>query len=558
MHNNNSSGSSSIISSNELEILQKCISKVAKGKTVAAACIYGSRAAGYARPDSDIDILVVLENYQYLLKYVYLNESKMDVSALVVDKKSLERDAKGGFLGEFVAGRLLHIYEPISGAGFLSNIERIYKRRVILEEVQEIVNSASVLSTEILFPLEYVVFSKIKRRMLLYPSAAYSYYLTYTTAANYKQNLEFTLNGYQRALDDIMNQEELFTRRGDLLCISEKHILVERGKIRLKMAKRLQEFNSYFVQTYAGRRIFHLAVKEAESKIRRHIKQQIQLPDFMSSPKKMYWQLPEGRMIVDTKDWLDELARPLGKKYSVYKKRLGNVNSRTMLYILKHDLGEYKIVVKEFAKTKAIKWAALSLWTAPVKRFKADPLFRLGSEYKAIRYIRSLGLQTPALEAVVLDRKLLVTRFIQGRTLSDVIKACIRGKSDDGWLYRAAGQMARIHNDGSSLGNIKPKNIIIGDDNGLLYFTDVEQFVFKGGDQVWDLAEFISWGLKSTHNTDMAAKVVREFLEGYMQIAGSSNVKRLSKSRRYIESFYPVLVPSVAHAIKKEIKNIVG
>ena len=123
----------SSVSSEELDTIKKCVSKVAKGRTVVAACIYGSRAAGYARPESDIDILIVLENYPYLVKYVYTSEPGMEVSALAVDRKSLERDAQGAFLGEFVAGRLLHVYEPIAGSDFLFNVERIYKRRVILE-----------------------------------------------------------------------------------------------------------------------------------------------------------------------------------------------------------------------------------------------------------------------------------------------------------------------------------------------------------------------------------------------------------------------------------------
>src|SRR4029077_6539813 len=115
-------------------------------------------------------------------------------------------------------------------------------------------------------------------------------------------------------------------------------------------------------------------------------------------PSRAYWRLPEGRLIIDSKDWLGDLG------YSVTRKRrLGNVNSRTMLYVLSD---ERKIAVKELAKTKAVKWAALNLWTAPVKKFRIDPLLRLGTEYKAIRYIRNLGLYTPAIEAVVLDRKL--------------------------------------------------------------------------------------------------------------------------------------------------------
>ncbi|HKZ61988.1 MAG TPA: nucleotidyltransferase domain-containing protein, partial [Nitrososphaera sp.] len=345
----------SSVSPQELEVIRKCIGRVAKGRAAVAACLYGSKVAGYARPDSDIDLLVVLENYPYLVKYVYLRESVMEVSALIVDRRALERDAQSAFLGEFVAGRLLHVYKPIAGAEFLARVERIYKRRIILEEVQNIVDFANVLSTEILFPLEYVAFSKIRRRMSLYPSAAYSYYRTYAEGG---RNLEFALDGYSRALEDIAAEDsDLLATHGNLLRISEKRVLVEKeGRTRLKLSKRLQEFSSYFVQTYAGRRIWHLAVREAESKIRRHARQQAKLPDFMACPKGAYWKLPEGRLIVDSKDWLYDLAGPLGK-YSVAKKRrLGNVNSRTVLYVLEHGSGEYKIAVKELAKSKAVKW----------------------------------------------------------------------------------------------------------------------------------------------------------------------------------------------------------
>src|SRR2546428_7753983 len=233
----------SSISPQELEAIKKCIVRVAKGRSVIAACLYGSRVAGYARPDSDVDVLVVLEDYPYMVKYVYFSESGMKVSALAVDRTAVERDAKSAFLGEFVVGRLLHIYYPIANAEFFVAVEKAYKRRVILEEVQDIVASTGVLSAEIIFPLEFVVFSKVKHRSSLYPGAAYSYYKTYT--AN-NRNLEFALEGYRRALDDIVvGDNELFAARQDgLLQISDKHIFVERDKTRLKLTTRLQEFSS--------------------------------------------------------------------------------------------------------------------------------------------------------------------------------------------------------------------------------------------------------------------------------------------------------------------------
>ncbi len=537
--------------------MRECIGKVAKRHTVSALCIYGSRVAGYARPDSDIDILAVLENYPYVVKYAYFTKEGTKLSVLAVDKKALERDAKTGFLGEFVVGRLLHIYEPIVNAEFFGTIERIYKRRVILEEVQDVVSTAGVLSTEINFPLEFVVFSKIKRRMSLYPSAAYSYQKTYynnDNTMNNKRNLEFALDGYQKALSDIIAEDNgLFVARSDdLLQISDKRVLVEESRTRLKLTRRLQDFSSYFVHTYAGRKIMHLAIAEAESKIRRRAKA-VNLPKFMACPRDAYWKLPEGKLVVDGRDWLGDLG------FSVIgKKRLGNFNSRTVLHEL-HD--GRRVVVKEVAKTKAAKWAALSIWTSPIKmRFRVNPLLRLGFEYKALRYIRSLGLQTPRILAIVLDRKILVTQFIEGMTLAEMIKEYLRGKGDENpslLLNQAGEQIGKVHSSGGAFGNVKPKNIIANRDSGDLYFTDVEQFVFQGGDPAWDIAQFVSWSLKGNPDAERAADVAREFLHGYAGATGTANIVRLFKNRRYLESFYPVLKPTVARAIKKEIKEIV-
>jgi tRNA A-37 threonylcarbamoyl transferase component Bud32/predicted nucleotidyltransferase len=546
----------SSVSPEELKVIQKCIRKVAKGRTIVAACIYGSRVAGYNRPDSDIDLLIVLEDYPYVVKYVYYRESSTKVSALAVDRNALLRDAQSAFLGEFVVGRLLHIYEPILNAEFLAMIEHTYKRRVILEEVNDILESTGVLGTEILFPLEFVAFSKIKRRMSLYASAAYSYYKTYTTS---KRNIEFALKGYYKAVEDILAENgDIFTARQDgLLQISDKHVFVDKGQIHLKLTKRLRELSSYIVHTYAGRKIMHFAINEAESKIRRRVRLMTRPPDFMLCPRKAYWRLPEGILIIDGRNWLQELAQHLGT-YSVTKrKRLGNKrSSTTTMYLLKDGSNEYKIAVKEIAKSKALKWAMVSLWNEPVKRFRMDPLMRIGSEYKAIRYMRSIGLKTPRIEAVVLDRKLLVTEFLDGLTVADVIRNRLGGKGETSLVRKAGAEIAKIHTAGATLGNIKPKHIIVKEND--LYFTNIEQFRLNAGDPAWDVAQFISWGLKNSRDNKIAATITRDFIEGYMSIKNSNNILSLTKSKEYLESFYPVLAPSITHTIKNEINAIAG
>ena len=552
-------------SAEQLKIIGNCVSKIAKNNRIVGVCIYGSKVAGYSRPNSDFDIIVVLENYSFVVKYVYLKESKIEISALIVDRESLEKDARTAFLGEFVIGRLLHIYDAIVNPEFFKRVETIYKRRVILEEIFDIVRSANILSTEISFPLEFIMFSKIKKRSILYPNAFYSYYKIYN-CENADRNVSFALDGYQRALNEIQREDrELLDKSssGGLLQISEKRILINKnGRIAsLKLGKKLQDFSSYLVHAYAGRVTFRYAVKEAQSKIHRQKKQQLNLPMFMSSPKQSYWKLPEGILIFDSKNWLDLIAKKVHfQRYSISNKhRLGKIDSRTIRFALTNldDNTEKIIVVKDYAKTKGVKWAALSIWTSQVKRLRVDPLFRLGNEYKALRYLRNLGLNTPAIESVILGKRMLVTEFIKGNSIADAIKYCL---NEDGeynntnWIKIAGEQIARIHNDKSTLGNIKPKNLIIR--GNLLYFTNVDQFGFQSGDPIWDIVQFLCRGLKQTGNSVVAKKVVKEFLLGYSNEITTEHIKKLSRSKRYVESFYPLISPVVARSIKREIGEL--
>jgi tRNA A-37 threonylcarbamoyl transferase component Bud32/predicted nucleotidyltransferase len=554
------------ISSEYLKIIDNCLNKIARNNKIVGVCLYGSKVAGYSRPNSDFDIIVVLENYSFIVKYVYLKESKIEVSALLVDRQSLEKDARTAFLGEFVVGRLLHIYDAILNPDLFKRIETIYKKRVIIEEIFDIVRSNNILCTEISFPLDFIMFSKIKRRSILYPNALYSYYKIYN-CENASRNIDFALDGYRRALNEILNEDkELLDKNpsDNSLHISEKRILVKKnGKIdSLKLGKKLQDFSSYLVHVYAGRVTFRYAVKEAQSKIKRQKKHELNLPRFMSSPRESYWKLPEGVLIFNSRRWLDIIANNVSfQRYSISnKRRLGNVDSRTICFTLKNldDNGHKMIVVKQYAKAKGVKWAALNVWTSQVRRFKVDPLFRLGNEYKALRYIRNLGLNTPIIESVILGKRLLVTEFIKGNSLADVIHYSLN--KDDEYnnidLIKAAGeQMATIHNDKSTFGNIKPKNLIIRGNS--LYFTGVDQFGFRSGDPIWDIVQFICRGLKQTTNSTVASKIVREFLLGYSNEMTVEYIKKLSRSKRYIESFYPLLSPAVARSIKKEIRAFI-
>jgi predicted nucleotidyltransferase len=67
---------SSSLSSQESMSIKKYIDKLVRNRKLAGACLYGSKVAGYGRPNSDIDIIIVLEDYpmskKVMLRYLHL------------------------------------------------------------------------------------------------------------------------------------------------------------------------------------------------------------------------------------------------------------------------------------------------------------------------------------------------------------------------------------------------------------------------------------------------------------------------------------------------------
>jgi tRNA A-37 threonylcarbamoyl transferase component Bud32/predicted nucleotidyltransferase len=556
---------SATVSNEQLGIIKRAVARIAKKYKVAGFCLYGSRVAGYSRPDSDFDVIVVLQDYPYAVKYIYTVEQNMKISALVVDLARFRKDAESSFLGEFVIGRLLHIYEPVQNKELFELLEVVYKKRVILDEIYNIVKSTNVLSTQINFPLEYIMFSKVRYRSLLYPNAAYSYFQIYA-GKNSQYNIEFALNGYQKALEGILtyDKELLNTERSDgAIQISERRIDVQKNQkiASLKLTKKLQEFSSYFIHAYAGRHTLHHVVKEAESKISRHKANRVTLPKFISNPKDFYWHLPEGHIITDEKNWLDKLAKLNGfSKYVISKKRvLGTRNNSTVLVIIEdpnnHNVSK-SLVVKNMATTKRASWRNLGRLSSPMNRSKVHPLFRLGNEYRALRHIRSMALHSPMIQSIVLDKTILVCEFIEGELLSDILKRFCSNKNNSDqnleWIDMAGQHIGKIHAHKCTLGDIKPSNLIIS--NNILYFTGLDQFNFNSDYPLSDIIHFLGSTLEGiSGNTFVAKQILEEFFEGYSKQMPADLIKKFVRSEYFSEVLHTNFSPTIAETIKEEL-----
>ncbi|MDG6915860.1 MAG: hypothetical protein JRM90_07830 [Nitrososphaerota archaeon] len=538
----------------EVERLMEVAHKVVGpgGRPVAVAA-YGSKVAGYARPDSDYDLIVVADKFKGRVRYRYVN-SPVTASALVVEAKLLERDAVKAYLGEFVSGRLLNVYEPVLNPDLMLHAEVESKKRVLAEEILEVESQYGEFAQDLVIPLEYFLFNKLHKRALIYPPALYSYIKTYSCPSA-QENKRFSLRGFAEAASSLQASGvlRLEERDGGL----QVRLLGEGLKGRA-FARLLSLFNlttrgvrQYAVHGYAGRVGFNVFKDEALSKVKR-MQAKADPPEELEEPKSLL-RLEEGVALPKTDQMVERLASLAGlASYRKTEKTLGEVYSTARLVTLRGpDGAEARFVLKRFADIRSVKWAILNVWT-PAHKFSTSPQARMHREYYASLALRSKGVAVPRILGAVLDERALVKEFVEGKRLSDAVQSILDGRTEDVAVVERFGEaVAGVHRAGFALGDSKSSNVIVGGD-GALYFTDLEQAT-EGGDQAWDVATFVYYQAKLSLKEAGMRKVADAFLKGYRRVNGVENIARAG-AQRYVAPFRPLTAPGLLKTVRESLE----
>ena len=539
------------VRADEVEAVKKVIAPIIEKKAIAGICLYGSRVAGYAKADSDYDVMIAIEEYRPLVRYKYLQD-EVSVSALLVDAKALKDDAEKAKLGEFVVGRLLNVYEPIYGAEYLRHVEVLYKKRVVLEALRDLASTYGELSTILLIGSEFFLFDKLKKRAAIYPPASYSYINTYS-GPNGVRNLEATLRGFKEALKEI-EYEGLITLVDGRAKIKRLGIRVSQmGKILSLITYASRGITQYAIHSYAGRVGLDVIGKEVFSKISRS-RSVGEAPTLLKHPMDSF-SVSEGRLVVECDDWVKDVVQHFGFKPPAETKfkRLGEFYSTTQMLEVSDGTRSLKVVVKRFKNLSAFKWALLNMWALPTKRFEQNPDARMAYEYSAILKLREIGFNTPRILLLYLSDRILVTEFIQGKNLGEVITHYLNGESDDLEAVRLYGKtLAELHNKGYTLGDAKPSNTLYY--GSRLYLTDLEQ-AMEGGDPSWDIAEFIYYAIKLTPFSGRIQDFITVFKEGYLSV-GERRALIEAASPKYLKPFLPLILPDVVKIIRGSLANV--
>jgi len=530
------------------ELLSELREEIAKlfPHGVTAACLYGSHAAGYARKDSDFDLIVVLERLREGVRYRYARKPP-SISLLLVDKESLLKDAKRGFLGEFVIGRLLNRYIPVVGEEFLREVETIYKERVIREELDELLAEHGEFVDFLKIPLEYFLFSKLKKRAEAYPIVRYSYGMTYSGSLK-QENLKFTLEGFRRAA------HRLAERR--LVGFDREHVKVLRAKKVLLFPLLLRRMTTvtlqYLVHMYSGRVGADVVLREIVSKARRAGKT-VKVEE-LTHPKRLL-RSDEFVLIADVKDWVSYLCRSLGFEAQEYRSKsittgLRRLFTTVKLLTVKGPGFEKKFVVKRFRDVRNVKWVFLTI-TRPIRGFSLSPVRRMANEVMYNLRLRNLGFSVPRLMAVDINRLQLVSEYIEG----DRLDKLIREKSPMALptLEAFGRELGKIHSLGISIGDTKPENLLVS--RGVIYITDLEQASEE--DLVWDVAEFVYFSSSFSIDRKWLSAAMAEFARGYLKTGRKEHLER-ALSEKYALPFRILSSPLVLREVSKSLRRVIS
>jgi tRNA A-37 threonylcarbamoyl transferase component Bud32 len=519
-------------------------SSLVDNSKISALCAYGSKVAGYARDDSDYDILIVLKRFGEGVRYRYV-DAPVAASALIVDEDLLNQDAGSSYLGDFVVGRLLNIYEPIAGPALLRTVEVGYKRRVLLEALLELSADYGEFGRHLVVPYEYFLFDKLNKRASIYPPALYSYVHTYTCPLG-GENMTVSTEGFAEAAMSLERRGLLQAGQGGVRIVPEKLKMDAFTRVQSLFSVTARGVTQYAIHGYAGRVGLSVFSREALSKLRRMRENP---PPFapLANPRSLI-RLEQGAFVSDAAFLVKELARLFGfETYSTKEKDIGDPYSTTRILTFKDSTREKSVVVKSYTDVRSLKWALLGVWASAANKFSTAPLARMDREYGMTLRLGGLGVLVPAVLAVAPAERILVKEFVSGPNLSNMINTYLKGTSDGIGPVSAYGElMARVHSNGLVLGDTKPSNVVVSE--GGLFLTDLEQ-ALPGGDKSWDIAEFLYYTAKLSNRDEAMKKIAMTFLESYAKSGDKSCIQK-ARGPKYFRPFSPFVTPGMARMLK--------
>jgi tRNA A-37 threonylcarbamoyl transferase component Bud32/predicted nucleotidyltransferase len=537
------------------EIRATC-KEVADTSEIVAITLYGSRACGYAREDSDYDILLILNKYSEGVRYNYITKDQLQLAILIVDQQILELDVAQGTLGDFVSGRFLTPLIPLYNPDYIRKIEIKTKKRFAQEDLEDLIIEYGDLSRVLIIHPEYLVLARMEKRARAYPPLKYSYINMLHTDLR-RENMRKILTGYLIALEDIQNSSLVEFEEDNILLTHEFVDKILSYKFRNKVANFLNlsrsTLQSYLTHGKAGKVSLEIVAKELSSKLKREFQIAFNKQELEDPKNYLFLKTETGMITLNKQDAIIKTLKKLKGNLAYEVKPLAGALNEVHLVTIKGE----KLVVKKFTDWFNFKWFILNAAVYGTKIFALSGKTRLSNEYVTNQLLFENGIPVPEIISISLEERLLVVRFIEGNLASEIITEAFSNEilknEYQSYAFEIGKLLAKIHNLNITLGDCKPENFIIGDD-GRLFVLDLEQSE-RFGDKKWDIAEFLYFsGHFGTTFTGGFRQFVREFMRGYSTL-GEKQVLINAAGFHYTRIFLAWTPLPIIRGISKMLRN---
>ena len=536
-----------------------------KDSRLIALCLYGPWLNIGVKGAESVNALMILSPCMPMLKTHRKTLDNINLLILAVDQRAFERDVGQGWLGEFVAGKIISPYEPLFNEDYLWRQEVKAKKRIIWELLKSIVLEFPELSSELLIKKEYFMYETMMQRAKLFPAATYSF-LRMLASDVRERNVNLIMKGYLKALEELAEE--------DWITLNNGHITITRNFI--DSVKRQRVKIPVFLRSFQRAAFFHVLSflpKMMSTSIQDEVDfgktQGLTLDEGSTSkledPKKfLLVSTPLGPVSLSDETTIEDFVRrsvPSGKVGDMKVEGMGGVLNDVYLLTLHRDGEKQRVVVKKFRNWWGFKWFPLALWALGTQSFAVLGRSRLEREYVINRLLHKHGVCVPKILHVSLGERLIFREFIEGENFVGIIKRIIssRGKAAaEVVLVRDVGKtIASAHKLDVALGDCKPENIIVTRD-GKTCIVDLEQ-ASRDGNQAWDVAEFLYYSghyafpTVSTHSVEL---ITKEFIRGYIEGGGNREVIKKAASPRHTKVFSVFTPPHVILAISNLCKKV--
>lgn len=530
---------------------------------VKAACVYGDNTSGLALTRTVTQVLLVIRNFQpKLMNYVRVFDEG-NVAILAVDEWVFERDVDRGFLGEAVAWGLILPYYSLMNEEYLRVEEVKLKKRLISELLENLVLDFPELSYELRIKPEYFMYQAVLSRARLFPPMARGT-SDFLREGPKGENVKKTLLGYVEGLKDLEKEGALSFSDGHVK-ISENFVSTARSpKTRIVNLSRNLPRTLFASALGVFPKILDILSQNGESLFRFPrvaMKSQVEVPE-----KYVFVPTASGLVPLNSGLSVEAIARKVlsaseGERIEV--QAIGGILNDVFLIRASTKCGERRLVAKRFKDWSSFKWFPLALWSVGTRAFSILGRSRLERECAINQLLHSKGFAVPTLRYVSSEERLVFMDYVAGETASTVIKRLAgskggkKAKKDLKIIERVGKKLAKVHAIGVALGDTKPENMMI-DKNGEIYLMDFEQ-ASRGGDQVWDVAEFVYYAghdIPPLAQTRVAEAIAEAFIDGYLKAGGKAETVKKAANPKYTKVFSIFTLPHIILAISNVCRRV--